>query len=198
MKVLIACEYSGIVREAFAAKGHYAFSCDILPTEIPGLHYQGDVMDIINNDWDMIIAFPPCTYLAKCGLHYLKTRPERSIPHQKAVDFFLSIYNNKCPRIAIENPEGWMNTNFKKPDQIIQPYYFGDNEIKTTCLWLKGLPLLIPSNMLERPKPSGFCIRKSGKNKGSRYNYYFRDGKNAKQRAKTFQGIAKGMADQWG
>ncbi len=207
MKILIACEYSGIVRDAFIAKGHNAMSCDILPTESPGPHYQGDVLDIIHDGWDLMIAFPPCTYLAKAGLHYLRTKPERKEQHRKAVDFFLSLYNCSIDRLAIENPVGWMNTNWNKPNQIIHPYYFGDPEIKETCLWLKGLPTLTyqlyddlfgPRTATDKPKPKGYILRKSGPKKGKRYNYHFRSGKTAKMRSKTFPGIAAAMAEQWG
>jgi len=207
MKVLIACEYSGIVRDAFITRGHDAMSCDVLPTESPGPHYQGDVMDIINNGWDMLIGFPPCTYIAIPGLHYLKTQPGRKKLHGLAVDFFISMYDSGIGKIAIENPIGWLNTNWKKSTQIIQPYYFGNPELKTTCLWLKSLPLLQykleddlfgTKTATDRPSPNGYVIRKSGPNKGQRYNYYFRQGKNAKDRAKTFKGIANAMADQWG
>lgn len=207
MKVLIACEYSGIVRDAFTALGHDAMSCDLLPTESPGKHYQGDVFDVINDGWNMMIGFPPCTYLAICGMHYLKTKPERKELHRSAVDFFIGLYTSKIEKVAIENPVGWMNTNWRKPDQIIQPYYFGDAELKTTCLWLKGLKPLMYSHcddlfekktVVDRPKPNGFVLRQTGNKAGQKYNYYFRQGKTAKDRAKTFPGIAKAMADQWG
>jgi len=206
MKVLIACEFSGIVREAFKAKGHDAWSCDLLDTEILGQHIKGDVLEILNDGWDLMIGFPPCTYLAKCGLHYLNTKPERKKKHEKAVEFFLTLYNAPINQIALENPEGWMNTNWKKPDQIIQPYYFGDKELKTTCLWLKNLQPLkysLENNLFEnktateRPKPTKYIIRKTGKKKGQKYNYYFREGKTAKERSRTFPGIANAMADQW-
>jgi hypothetical protein len=206
-KVLIGCEYSGRVRDAFTKKGHYAMSCDILPTESPGNHYQGNIMDIINDGWDLLIAFPPCTYIAKCGLHYLHTQPDRKEKLNSAFGFVLSLYNSSIDKVAIENPEGWLNTNWQKPTQIIQPYYFGEPEIKTTCLWLKNLPPLtysLQDNLFEvktatdRPQPKKTIYRKTGPKAGQPYNYYFRQGKSAKDRAKTFEGIANAMADQWG
>ena len=207
MRVLIACEYSGIVRDAFMAKGHDAWSCDLLPTESPGQHYQGDVMEILNNRWDLMIGFPPCTYFAKSGLHYLKTQLGRIDLQKKAFKFWLELWNAPIGKICLENPAGWINTNWRKPNQIIQPYYFGYPERKETCLWLKNLPLLFHAKSdtlfdkkthTEKPKPRGFMIRKSGEKKGKKYNYYWRAGKSAKERSKTFQGIANAMANQWG
>lgn len=200
MKVLVACEESQRVCIAFRERGHEAYSCDILDCSggHPEWHIKGDVSPLLKEKWDLIIAHPPCTYLANAGLHYLKSKPDRLAKHTAAVDFFMSIYNASCERVAIENPIGWINTHFRKPDQIIQPYFFGDPEIKTTCLWLRGLSKLIPTNMLNRPEPKGHIIRKSGPKKGQKYNYYWRQGKNAKMRSKTFLGIAKAMAEQWG
>ncbi len=198
IKILIACEFSGIVREAFRRNGHDAMSCDLLDTEIPGNHYKGDARDIINDGWDMMIAHPPCTYFANAGLHYLKSQPDRVEKQKTAFDFWLTLWNAPIYYKAFENPIGWLNTNWKKPTQIIQPYYFGHNELKTTCLWLHRLNPLEPTKLLERPKPTGYVIRKTGRLKGQRYNYYWRQSKTAKQRSRTFQGIANAMAEQWG
>ena len=199
MKVLIACEFSGIVRDAFRAKGHDAWSCDLLPCEAePYYHLQVDVLGILNNGWDLMIAHPPCTYLANAGLHYLRTRPERKKNLEIAYNFILSLWNAPIEKICIENPTGWLNTNWRKPHQIIQPYDFGEPEYKTTCLWLNGLPPLFLTGQMEKPKPIKSIIRKTGKQDGKIYNYYWRQGKTAKARAKTFPGIAKAMAEQWG
>ena len=209
MRILIACEESQAVCIEFRKKGHDAFSCDILPCSggHPEWHIQGDVLEQLDKGWDMMIGFPPCTYLAVCGLHYLKTKPERKGQHRKAVDFFLKLWNASIDKICLENPIGWINTNIQKPDQIIQPYYFGDSELKTTCLWLKNLPLLqyqlkddlfSKKTASNRPKPYKAVLRKTGKKKGQKYNYYFRQGKTAMERSKTFPGIAKAMAEQWG
>ena len=200
-RILIACEESQIVTNEFRKLGFYnTFSCDILPTsgKHPEWHIQGDVLEQLNKGWDLMIAHPPCTYLANCGLHYLKTKPARKHLHKLAVAFVKTLYAAPINKIALENPIGWLNTNWEKPSQIIQPYYFGDPELKTTCLWLKGLPLLsYEKTIIDRPQPIKFIIRKSGKKKGQRYNYYFRQGKTAKERSKTFPGIAKQMALQW-
>ena len=209
MRVLIACEYSGTVRDAFIAKGHYAMSCDLLATDKDGPHYQGDVFDIINNGWDLMIAHPPCTYLSNAGVGYLnierygeKAR-ERMRLRELGKDFFMALYNAPINKICVENPIGWMN-GFIKPSQIIQPYYFGDAHMKTTCLWLKGLPRLQHAKhtdlFTERThvgvKP--VYIDKMGKKR------YFTDAINGskktaqKERSKSFQGIANAMANQWG
>ncbi len=198
MRVLIACEFSGVVRDAFDAKGHLAVSCDILPSEEPGIHYQGDVRDILDAGWDLMIAHPPCTYFAKAGMHYLRTRPGRKEKLKLAFDFWLELWNSPIPLKVFENPVGWLNTHWRKPTQIIQPYFFGDNARKETCLWLDGVSPLVPTNLLPAPLPWGYVMRKSGQQKGKRYNYYWRAGKTAHDRSQTFQGIADAMADQWG
>lgn len=196
MKILIACEYSGIVREAFKAKGHYALSCDLEETDIPGEHYQGDVFDIINDGWDMMIAFPPCTHLCLSGARWF---PQKIADgrQQQGVDFFMSLVNANIPNIAIENPVGIMSKIYRKPDQIIRPYMFGENSTKGTCLWLKNLPLLKSSKIIIPEKHT----TKTGK----RYDKWWFDTclisdlkLRAKIRSKTFQGIASSMADQWG
>jgi hypothetical protein len=200
MKVLVACEFSGTVRDAFAAKGHDAWSCDILPTESPGNHYQCDLFEVIDKDWDLIIAHPPCTYLTVTGNRWFKPEykdrfPTRQQDREDAVNFFMKIANNKCPKIAIENPVGVMSRIYRKPDQIIQPYQFGHDESKKTCLWLKGLPLLKPTNIVEP-----YIIKhKSGKT-SSRWHFEslkLPPHERMKARSKTFPGIANAMAEQW-
>jgi len=204
MKVLVACEYSGRVRDAFIKQGHEAMSCDLVPTDAPGPHYQGDVMDIINDGWDLLIAFPPCTYLTLTGNKWFKPEfadrfPERHQQRKDAVDFFMKIANMPIPKIAIENPIGIMSKIYRKPDQIIQPWQFGFPTTKATCLWLKGLPTLKPTNIVDKGE---VVISKSG-NRMSRWYYEtsklpLKNGARAKARSVTFQGIADAMADQWG
>ena len=193
MKILIACEYSGTVRDAFTRQGHYAVSCDLLPTEKPGLHHQGDVMDIIGDGWDMMIAFPPCTHLASSGARWFKEK-RKDGRQQKGIDFFLSLVSAPIPRICIENPIGIMSTQYRKPDQIIQPCQHGHEATKSTCLWLKGLPKLKPTHVVgkgERHVTSG------GKSLPKWYNLPPSQDR-WKIRTKTFQGIADAMANQWG
>jgi hypothetical protein len=181
MRVLVACEYSGIVRDAFTAKGHYAVSCDLLPTESEGYHYQGDVRDILHDDWDMMIAHPPCTYLAVSGARWFKDRQQEQ---KEALDFVRLLMNAPIDKICIENPVSVISTAIRKPDQIIQPYQFGHNESKRTCLWLKGLPLLVPTDIITEGIQQSIHRMAPGKNR-------------SKDRSRTFVGIAKAMADQW-
>lgn len=181
MKVLIACEESQAVTIAFRNKGHEAFSCDIQECSggHPEWHLIGDVVYFLNNGWDLMIAHPPCTYLANAGLHYLKTKPERREQLKKAFEFVLTLWSAPIEKIAIENPIWWLNTNWKRPTQIIQPYYFGDNELKTTCLWLKCLPKLqgnvdVASDINKhKPQPIHTITRKTGEHAGKPYNYYW-------------------------
>jgi site-specific DNA-cytosine methylase len=196
MRVLVACEFSGIVREAFRAKGHDAWSCDLLPTEIPGQHVQGDVLDILNDGWDLIIAHPPCTHLAVSGAAWFKQKREDG-RQQEGIDFFMKFVDIKCPKVAIENPVGIMSRIYRKPDQIIQPYEYGEPFSKKTCLWLKGLPKLTPTNVVEKGEQIKY---KSGKSMPKWYADAFKlpPQERAKIRSKTFQGIANAMADQWG
>lgn len=140
MRVLVACEFSGIVRDAFIAAGHDAVSCDLLPTERPGPHHQGDVLPLLSQGWDMMIAHPPCTYLCSSGLHWNTRRPERAILTEEALLFVRTLLDAPIPRIALENPVGCISTRIRKPEQIIQPWMFGEDASKGTCLWLKGLP----------------------------------------------------------
>ncbi len=189
MKILIACEYSGRVRDAFIAKGHDAMSCDIEPTDSPGPHYQGDVRDILDDNWDMVIAFPPCTHLAVSGAkHFAQKRADGR--QQEGIDFFMLFTELKVP-YCIENPVGIMSTEWRKPDQIIQPWQFGDPFQKTTCLWLNDLPPLVHTNIVEKGE---FYVSPSGK----KLPLWYSKNKSAKNRSTTFQGVANAMADQWG
>jgi hypothetical protein len=192
MKVLVACEYSGTVREAFRHRGHDAISCDLLPTDAPGPHYQGDVREIINDGWDLMIAHPPCTYLCSSGLHWNKRRPERAAQTEEALEFVRFLLEASIQRIAIENPIGCISTRICKPDQIIQPWQFGHSESKATCLWLKGLPALVPTKVLPFPGNGRWNNQTaSGQNKlGPSADRW-------KIRSTTYQGIADAMADQW-
>jgi hypothetical protein len=218
VKVLIACEYSGRVRDAFIKLGHDAISCDLLPTESPGPHYQGSVLDIINwshlrrfdfedghgshSSWfpvgtegnalgfDLMIAHPPCTYLAVSGLHWNKRNPERAIETEKALEFVKTLMNVAIPSICIENPVSCISTRIRKPDQIIQPWWFGEDASKKTCLWLKGLPLLTPTNIIKKDRYANQTA--SGQNNlGPSPDRW-------KIRSTTYQGIADAMANQWG
>lgn len=183
MKVLVACEYSGKVRDAFTARGHDAMSCDILPTEKPGAHYQGDVLDVLYQDWDLVIAFPPCTDLASSGARWFAQK--KSDGRQAvSIDFFMKFANCGAPKIAIENPIGIMSNMWRKPDQIIQPWQFGHGETKATCLWLKGLPKLIPTNVVDGRENRIWRMSPSADR--------------AKKRSETYDGIASAMAEQWG
>lgn len=196
MRVLIACEFSGTVRDAFLKLGHDAMSCDLEPTDVPGPHYQGDVFDIINDGWDLMIAHPPCTHLAVSGArHFAKKIADGR--QQQGIDFFMKLANSDIPRYAIENPVGIMSSKWRKPDQIIQPWHYGHKATKATCLWLKGLPLLTPTNIVDKGE---FVVFPSGK----RMSKWYADSakhspkEREKIRNKTFQGIADAMAQQWG
>jgi hypothetical protein len=202
MKILIACEFSGTVRDAFIGGGHDAMSCDLEPTSVPGPHYQGNVMDIINDGWDLMIAHPPCTYLTVTGNKWFKPEyanrfPTRHQDREDAANFFMALANANIPKIAIENPIGVMSTRYKKPSQVVHPWQFGHEASKSTCLWLKGLPLLQPTNVVSKGE---FVTYKSGK----RMTKWYADAaslspkERAKVRNTTFQGIADAMATQWG
>ena len=203
MKILVACEFSGTVRDAFIKNGHDAMSCDLEPTEVPGPHYQGNVMDVIDQDWDLMIAFPPCTYLTLTGNKWFKPEfsnrfPTRNQDRKNAIKFFMDLVNLPIPKIAIENPIGVMSSFYRTPDQIIQPWEYGHKTTKATCLWLKGLPMLRPTNIVDKGE---VVISKSG-NRMSRWYYEtsklpIKGGIRAKARSVTFQGIADAMANQW-
>ena len=160
MRVLVACEFSGIVRDAFLVRGHDAWSCDLLPTEKLGPHIQGNVLDILNCEWDLIITHPPCTYLCGSGARWWTGR---KVQQAAGAWFFMQFINCKCSRIAVENPIGVMSKWYRKPDQIIQPWMYGYPETKSTCLWLKNLPLLTPTKIVS-PVPVAFY--KNGPRKG--------------------------------
>ncbi len=196
MKILIACEYSGTVRDAFIAKGHDAMSCDLLPTEKCGNHYQGDVMDIINNDWDLMIAHPPCTYMTNAGVCHLHKDPKRWVELFKAGMFFKKLLNSNIPKIVIENPimhkYGKQLIGDIKQTQIIQPWMFGHTEQKATCLWIKGLPTLKETNNVKKE------MMKLPKNKRQRLHYLSPSADRWKLRSTTYKGIANAMAEQWG
>ena len=183
MKLLIACEYSGIVREAFRARGIDAISCDLLPTEIPGPHIQGDIREILHQDWDCIIAFPPCTDLCVSGARWFAEKRADG-RQQAAIDFFMLFADHPCQKVCIENPVGIMSTLYRRPDQIIQPWQFGHGETKATCLWLRGLPKLQPTNIVNG-RENRIHKMPPGLNR-------------AKERSRTYTGIAAAMAEQWG
>lgn len=204
MKVLVACEYSGRVREAFLARGHFAVSCDLLPSDIPGdFHYEGDIRDVLGPGWDLMIAFPPCTYLSKVGARHWPEWQE-SGQQQEALEFVRLLMNAPIERIAIENPVGKISTAIRKPEQIIQPYWFGEEYIKTTCLWLKNLPLLEPTEMVSARThyvDGGTLLRRDGRGYLRGFEGAFDEpgpGSRAHKRARTFRGIAGAMAVQWG
>ena len=187
MRVLVACEFSGVVRDAFRAKGHDAWSCDLLPSDSPGQHFNGDVRDklsthdIYDAAWDLMIAHPPCTYLAVSGARWFKDRQQEQT---EALDFVRFLLDAPIPRIALENPISVISSKIRKPDQIIQPWQFGHGEVKATCLWLKNLPKLAPTNIVEGRVP--------------RVHYTSPGPNRWKERSRTLQGIADAMANQWG
>lgn len=228
MRVLVACEESQRVCKAFRDRGHEAYSCDILEPSggHPEWHILGDVLPILNgfcfvdtmdgrqhvipDRWDLIIAFPPCTYLTSAGTRHFSEKcnsPEKIAQRvelrREAAEFFFKFINADCDRIAVENPVGYMNTYYRKPNQIIHPYYFGEPYQKRTCLWLKGLPKLEPTELLEKPKPMYYC--KGEKCNGNAINWCegirgTKGGQSgrARERSKTFEGVALAMAQQWG
>jgi hypothetical protein len=197
MKVLVACEYSGTVRNAFIRAGHYALSCDLLPSESPiGDHYQGNVLDILDHGWDLMIAHPPCTYLCSSGLHWNKRTPGRAAKTEEALEFVQLLMDAPIHKIAIENPIGCISTRIRKPSQIIQPYHFGDDASKFTCLWLKGLPHLLPTDFVEPRIVNG--KRRWANQTDSGQNRLPPSADRWKIRSETYVGIANAMAKQWG
>lgn len=199
MKILVACEFSGVVRRAFRDRGHDAWSCDLLPAEDNSpFHITGDVLPLLGEGWDMMIAHPPCTYLTVAGARY-RNNPERLIKQREAVIFFQQLQAAPISKIAIENPIPFKTVSQQTGPytQIVEPFHFGEPIKKRICLWLTNLPLLIPTNTVT-VKPSGFCIRKSGPRAGKRYNYYFHQSKDGHARSRFFPGIAATMASQWG
>lgn len=204
MKILLACEESQTVTKELRNLGHEAYSCDLLPCSggHPEWHLQQDVTELLKQDWDMIIAFPPCTYLTVTGNRWFNVEKyggkaiQRYKDREDAINFFKMFVDCKCEKVAIENPVGVMSSVWRKPDQIVNPYQFGDPFEKKTCLWLKGLPKLEPTNIVQPPKRKEFA---SGKTMASWYNDAFALPKEerARMRSKTFEGIAKAMAGQW-
>jgi len=208
MRVLVACEYSGRVRDAFIRAGHLAMSCDFLPTESPGPHYQGDVRHVIYDGWDLMIAHPTCTYLTSAGLHWntrgvlVDGRPRAELT-EEALEFVRFLLQAPIPRIVLENPVGCIGTRIRKADQTIQPYEFGEDASKATCLWLKGVPPLVKDPA--KRFPGRWCLQKNGKTV-ERWGNQTDSGQNKlapsddrwKLRALTYPGIAQAFADNWG
>ena len=182
LRILVACEYSGLVRDAFCDIGHYAMSCDLLPSEKPGLHYKGDVRDVLEDGWDILIAHPPCTHLAVSGARYFNKKISDG-RQQESLQFVRLLMNAPIHRIAIENPVSIISSQIRKPDQIIQPWQFGHGETKATCLWLKNLSRLRPTQIVD----------------GREHRIYRMPPSNErwKERSRTYPGIAKAMAHQW-
>jgi hypothetical protein len=195
MKVLVACEYSGTVRDAFRARGHDAMSCDLLPTDAPGPHYQGDVRDILSFGWDLMIAHPPCTYLCSSGLHWNKRVPGRAQMTEDALDFVRLLLDAPISRIALENPIGCIGTRIRKADQTIQPWQFGHDASKATCLWLKNLPPLTPTAVVEPRIANG--KKRWANQTDSGQNRLPPSDDRWKIRSETYAGIAAAMVDQW-
>lgn len=181
MKVLVACEFSGIIREAFIKRGHFAISCDFLPSEIEGNHFMGDVREILNDEFDLMIAHPPCTHLAVSGARWFK---EKLKEQSEALNFVRELMNANIEKICIENPVSVISSKIRKPQQIIHPWMFGHGETKSTCLWLKGLQKLTPTNIVYGREPRIWKLPPSPER--------------WKERSRTFLGIANAMADQWG
>ncbi len=198
MRVLVACEFSGTVREAFQARGHDAWSCDLLDTEIPGNHIKGDVLEILGDGWDLMVAHPPCTFLTVAANkwhrpEYKDKFPNREQDRQKAIEFFMALYNSPIEKVCIENPLGIMSTVFRKPDCIVQPWQFGHGERKAFCFWLRGLKPLIPTHL----KGDMFAAEEPTE----RIERVFRMAPSPdrwKLRSKTYSGMADAMASQWG
>jgi len=195
MKILIGCERFGVLRDAFARRGHDAWSCDVVAA--PGNHIQGDALNVIdgtvNHGWELAVFHPDCTYMAASGLHWNKRRPERAALTEEALAFVRKLMACRIPRWAIENPIGCISTRIRKPDQVIQPWQYGEDASKATCLWLKGLPPLVPTNVL----PGGRKARRANQTPSGQ-NKLGPSPERAMLRAKTYRGIADAMADQWG
>ena len=202
MKILIACEFSGTVRDAFIAKGHDAISCDILPTESEGPHLQGCITQYLYDGWDMMIAHPPCTYLANSGVQHMYNGRKKEngfnkerVKHMlEAKEFFIKLLSAPIPKICVENPVPHKFACLPPYSQIVQPYFFGEEAQKKTCLWLKGLPELEPTNIVGKGEQ---YYDKNGKKNGSKW-YQLKNAANGKGRSVTFKSIANAMAEQWG
>ncbi len=193
MRVLVACEYSGRVRDAFIAKGHEAVSCDLLPTEVPGPHHIGDVTELLSVGWDLMIAHPPCTHLAVSGSRWFKDKVGEQA---EALLFVQMLLDAPISKIALENPIGVISTRIRKPDQIVQPWQFGHDASKSTCLWLKGLPPLLPTKIVDPRIVLG--QKRWGNQTNSGQNRLGPSPDRWKERSRTYEGIAQAMADQWG
>jgi site-specific DNA-cytosine methylase len=198
LKVLIACEYSGIVRDAFSKRGHDAWSCDILPTESEGNHIQGDVLEILDQGWDLMIAHPPCTHLTVTGARWFTEGRKDYQLQRDAIEFVRKLMDAPIDKIAIENPRSVISSYIRPADQMINPFQFGDAVAKATCLWLKNLPRLMPTHNLE----AEYVVHKSGRRMSKWYydtsNLPRENGERAKARSKFWKGIAEAMAEQWG
>jgi len=181
MKVLVACEFSGIIRDAFLSRGHDAISCDLLPSEKPGPHIQGDVLQVLNQGWDLMIAHPPCTFLCVSGARWFSNRRPQQ---EAALRFVLALLDATCPKLCIENPISIISTRIRKPDQIVHPWWFGAGETKATCLWLRGLPRLRPTAVVQ--------------GRSARVHREPPSAERWKNRSRTEPGMARAMADQWG
>lgn len=189
MRVLVGCEFSGRVSQAFSNHGHDAWSCDFLPREIPGNHIRDDVLKHLDDGWDLAIFHPPCTHLAVSGAAWFKYKQKEQV---EALNFIRALLDAPIPKIALENPVGIISTRIRKPDQIIQPWQFGESYSKKTCLWLKNLPKLLPTKIVDKGE---FITFASGKRMPKWYSDLRGKGQ---ERSRTFQGIANAMADQWG
>lgn len=186
MRVLIACEQSGVIREAFRRRGHEAVSCDLQDTAQPGPHIKGDALKILGEGWDLMVANVPCTYLATVGLNWLAKDPTRAAKVEEALIFALAFFNAPIPKICIENPISILSSRVRPADQTINPYQFGHREQKRTCLWLKGLPRLYPTHLIPKAQRVEFVLRQGEKKS------------RAMVRSRTFEGVAEAMAEQWG
>ena len=194
MKVLVACEYSGIVRDAFAAKGHDAWSCDILPTESLGNHFQGDVLEHLDRGWDLMIAHPPCTHLAVSGARWFTEGKKPWSLQEEALDFVRKLLDAPINKIALENPVSVISTKIRKPNQIIQPFQYGHDVTKKTCLWLKNLPNLKPTKIV---KPDIVLVNGKKMSRMHYESFKLPSKERSKVRSKFYTGIAEAMADQW-
>lgn len=190
MRILIACEFSGVVRDAFIRRGHDAWSCDLLETEIPGPHYRRTVEDVIAEGWDLMVAHPPCTHLCVSGARWFQDKQKEQ---QDAIRFFMALMGAPIDKICVENPVGIMSTVYRKPDQIVQPWQFGHGETKATCLWLKGLPLLSPTH-----RKGDFFCQPEPDAREHRVHMMPPGPERWRERSRTYRGIANAMAEQWG
>ena len=200
MKILIACEYSGRVRDAFAARGHDVLSCDFEESEAPGPHFKGDVLELIGHErFDMMIAFPPCTYLCRSGIQWNSVYPGRTAKTEDAIRFVRELWSAPIKLKALENPVGVLSTRFRQPDQIIQPYQFGENASKATCLWLDGLPQLRPTEFHPPQKRvwKGRVVERWANQLDSGANRVSPGADRWKERSRTYPGVAAAMAAQW-